>query len=152
MQGGTPALLRAMQGLLWTSETPGFLPPFQRNPTAKLELKPSQEHGLEYSNPLVSDPLPDSLLIPGGKVVIWSPTSHLDLRLVAIRGMGKGEGAALAESPGLGWHPSGTAQWLRDVSSDRKRETDGRRSYSGRKTQLEVPAWFVVGIWILYLE
>lgn len=70
MQGGTPALLRAMQGLLWTSETPGFLPPFQRNPTAKLELKPSQEHGLEYSSPLVSDPLPDSLLIPGGKVVI----------------------------------------------------------------------------------
>ena len=58
MQGGTPALLRAMQVLLWTSETLGFLPPFQRNPMAKLELKPSQDWGLEYSNPPVSDALP----------------------------------------------------------------------------------------------
>jgi len=34
-----------------------FLPPFHRNPMAKLELKPSQKSGLESSNPPVSDPL-----------------------------------------------------------------------------------------------
>lgn len=48
---------------------------------------------------------------PGGKVVISSPTAHPGLRLWLWGAWGRGkEGAALAESAGLGWHPSGTAR------------------------------------------
>lgn len=52
--------------LLWTSEALGFLPPFQRNRMANLEAKPSQECGLECSDPPAHDPLP----VPGGQVVV----------------------------------------------------------------------------------
>lgn len=45
-----------MQVLLRTSEAQGVLPPFQRNPVVNLELKPRQERGLEYRNPLASVP------------------------------------------------------------------------------------------------